>query len=260
MAKYAPLAKILSEIPSNQNTRPMHFSEIEKIIHSKLPPAARKYQAWWSNEKNGVHVSGKAWQSAGWEAHQPNFKNETVVFIRKGMDSRDIMGLRKKEENVETNMKNHTAKVHSHRSTASFGKRQEYIIVAELLRRGFDVYMTLVDDQQIDCIVRLNNDGQPKYLDIQIKARSMDCLPGNAGLFPLLDIPQPRFNYYFIFFSDQAKTTWVIPSMDLVRLARSNKSGKNIGKYSINLCNHYSTGVKPRPKFREYEFAFDLLK
>jgi hypothetical protein len=32
----------------------------------------------------------------------------------------------------------------NHRSTASFGKRQEYIAVAELLRRGFDVYMTLV--------------------------------------------------------------------------------------------------------------------
>lgn len=41
-----------------------------------------------------------------------------------------------------------------HRSTASFGKRQEYIAVAELLRRGFDVYMTLVDDQQIDCVIR----------------------------------------------------------------------------------------------------------
>jgi hypothetical protein len=34
-----------------------------------------------------------------------------------------------------------------YRSSASFGKRQEYIAVAELLRRGHDVYMTLVDDQ-----------------------------------------------------------------------------------------------------------------
>jgi serine/threonine protein kinase len=42
----------------------------------------------------------------------------------------------------------------NHRSTASFGKRQEYVAVAELLRRGFDVYMTLVDDEQIDCINR----------------------------------------------------------------------------------------------------------
>ena len=63
----------------------------------------------------------------------------------------------------------------THRSTASFGKRQEYIAVAELLRRGFDVYMTLVDDQQIDCIVRQEKNGKLRYLDLQIKARSADA-------------------------------------------------------------------------------------
>lgn len=31
----------------------------------------------------------------------------------------------------------------THHSKASFGKRQESIAVAKLLRRGFDVYMTL---------------------------------------------------------------------------------------------------------------------
>ena len=36
-----------------------------------------------------------------------------------------------------------------HRHRASFGKRQEYIAIAELLRRAYDVYMTLVDDQQM---------------------------------------------------------------------------------------------------------------
>jgi len=55
------------------------------------------------------------------------------------------------------------------RDSASFGKRQEYTVIAELLRRGFDVYATLVDDQGIDCIIRLN---EKKYIDIQIKARS----------------------------------------------------------------------------------------
>ena len=58
-----------------------------------------------------------------------------------------------------------------YRDTASFGKRQEYSVVAELLKRGFDVYMTLVDDQGIDCIIRLNSG---RYLDIQIKARSKE--------------------------------------------------------------------------------------
>lgn len=56
-----------------------------------------------------------------------------------------------------------------YRDSASFGKRQEYVVVAELLKRGFDVYMTLVDDQGIDCIIRKD---EHTYIDIQIKARS----------------------------------------------------------------------------------------
>ena len=62
-----------------------------------------------------------------------------------------------------------TGKIMNYRDTASFGKRQEFVVIAELLKHGFDVYLTLVDDQGIDCVVRLN---ETKYLDIQIKARS----------------------------------------------------------------------------------------
>ena len=47
------------------------------------------------------------------------------------------------------------------RNSASFGKRQEMVVFGELLRRGYDVYLTLVDDQQIDCIVRFG-DRDPK--------------------------------------------------------------------------------------------------
>lgn len=64
----------------------------------------------------------------------------------------------------------------SYRSRASFGKRQEYVAVAELLRRDFDVYMTLVDDPQIDCIIRQEVNGHLRYVDIQIKARSNLCM------------------------------------------------------------------------------------
>lgn len=41
------------------------------------------------------------------------------------------------------------------RNTASFGKRREFIAMAELLKRGFDVYATLVDDQ--------GRSGTPKF-------------------------------------------------------------------------------------------------
>jgi hypothetical protein len=144
------------------------------------------------------------------------------------------------------------------RSSASFGKRQEYIAVAELLRRGCDVYMTLVDDQQIDCVIRQERDGQLRYLDIQIKARSDEAK--NAGMFSAMEVRHPRQNFYFIFYSERANTYWIIPSLELIKEARQNKEGQNKGRYSINFCNVSSKGAIPRPRFRIYENAFHLLE
>jgi hypothetical protein len=147
----------------------------------------------------------------------------------------------------------------SYRSSASFGKRQEYLAVARLLQLGFDVYMTLVDDQQIDCVIRQEKDGHLRYLDIQIKARSKNCEPRNAGRFAAMEVRKPRKDFFFIFYSEQVNTYWVMPSLDLVREANVAKGGDNIGKYSINFCNLPQAGVKPRPRFRAFENAFSLL-
>ena len=147
----------------------------------------------------------------------------------------------------------------SFRSSASFGKRQEYIAVGELLRRGFDVYMTLVDDQQIDCVIRQEKDRQLRYLDIQIKARSKECVLKDGGFFPAMQIRNPRENFFFIFYSEHVNTYWIIPSLDLVVEARRNKAGANAGKYAIQFCNVTKAGLKPRPRFQKYENAFHLL-
>ena len=71
----------------------------------------------------------------------------------------------------------------SFRNSASFGKRQEFAAIAKLLSLGFDVYETMVDDQGIDCVIRIPRDNDLRYLDIQIKARSKNVNPKNAGLF-----------------------------------------------------------------------------
>ncbi len=144
------------------------------------------------------------------------------------------------------------------RNRASFGKRQEYTVIAEMLRRGLDVYIPLVDDQQIDCIIRR---GTGDYLDIQIKARSKDCIPFDAGRFAAMDIPDPRENYFFIFYSEQANCHWVFPSLKLVKLASQNKQGANVGKYHINLTgwSKKKDQVYPNPKFDEFKNNFALL-
>lgn len=153
------------------------------------------------------------------------------------------------------------SEVSPYRSSASFGKRQEFVAMAELLRRGFDVYLTLVDDQQIDCIIRKEVDGRPIYMDVQIKARSRNTVKKNAGFFPLLEIRKPRPNFFFIFYSEHADCHWVMPSQDVVDEATQNKTGRTKGKYAIRLASHLtrSDEVRSRPKFARYKDNFDIL-
>jgi hypothetical protein len=145
------------------------------------------------------------------------------------------------------------------RDSASFGKRQEFVAMAELLKRGYDVYSTLVDDQQIDCIVRLERDPQPIYVDIQIKARSKSAK--NPGTFAAMEIRKPRPNFFFIFFSEAAGHYWIMPSLEVAKLANRNKSGKAIGRYRIVFTSTTVKGVvRPRLKWEAWRDRFDLLE
>ena len=149
-------------------------------------------------------------------------------------------------------MKNTDSTQRQYRNKVSLGKRQEYVAIAELLRRGFDIYIPVVDDQGIDCVIRR---GDKDYVELQIKARSEDCQPKNAGKFTGLKIPEPRENYFFLLYSHQAQTCWVFCSTELVALATEN----NVGTYEITL-----TGVKKGkayafPQYSEYENNFEIL-
>ena len=143
----------------------------------------------------------------------------------------------------------------AYRDTASFGKRQEYAAISELLKRQFDVYMTLVDDQGIDCVIRREHDGKLNYLDIQIKARSKQCKPYDAARFAAMNIPKPRRNLWFIFYSEQLDKYWVINSIELTQsgIASQNKKGKNADKWHINLAGYGKKGVTAYPRFSKYE-------
>ena len=142
----------------------------------------------------------------------------------------------------------------SYRDSASFGKRQEYVVVAELLKRGFDVYMTLVDDQGIDCIIRMDEN---TYIDIQIKARSKTAKQWN--LFAAMTII-PRDNYYFIFYLEVNNSFWIVPSNDVVKYAITNKNGKHIGKHSLTLPKSETTDKAINFSIYKGDAGFDLLR
>jgi hypothetical protein len=139
----------------------------------------------------------------------------------------------------------------AYRDSASFGKRQEYSVVGQLLRRGFDVYMTLVDDQAIDCVIRLD---EHRYLDIQIKARSSDAKQWN--FFAAMSF-RARPNLYFVFYTERNDSYWVMPSQEVARFGVKNKAGKNAGKVSLALPK-LDQGAK-QSRFAKFRNAFELL-
>ncbi len=115
------------------------------------------------------------------------------------------------------------------RHSAGFGKRIEFWIIGQMLKQGLDVYIPLVDDNGIDAIVR-RPDGT--FTEVQIKARSLDVIPGDGALFSAI-VHAPRENYWFVFYSERMESIWIMTSEEFIEHANENKNGKNAGKRSI---------------------------
>jgi hypothetical protein len=59
----------------------MAFDEIDHVVGG-LPASARRYSAWWSNEREGTHVQARAWMDAGWRVASVNLTAEKVRLTR----------------------------------------------------------------------------------------------------------------------------------------------------------------------------------
>ena len=117
----------------------------------------------------------------------------------------------------------------SFRHSAGFGKRIEYMLIGKMLMEGLDVYVPLVDDHGVDCVIK-KADGT--YIEVQIKARSAEVNDGSAALFAAIS-HEPRKNYYFIFYSERMNIMWIMSSEEFLRECYTNKTGKNAGKHEI---------------------------
>lgn len=144
--------------------------------------------------------------------------------------------------------------INTFRHSAGFGKRIEYWIIGKMLKEGLDVYLPLVDDDAIDAVIRRSNG---TFTTVQIKARSCECKPGDAGLFAA--IPHDlRENYWFVFYSERMDTMWIMTSDEFIAEAHQNKQGKNKGKRTIwfnGRKKDKATGEvleHCRPQFRKY--------
>ena len=117
----------------------------------------------------------------------------------------------------------------SFRDTASFGKRMEYNIIGNMLMEGLDVYIPLVDDHGVDCIIKKENG---EFFEVQIKARSKKVKFGSAALFGV-DRHAETKNFYFVFYSERMDKMWIMSSEEFNKECAMNKTGKHIGKKNI---------------------------
>ena len=115
------------------------------------------------------------------------------------------------------------------RHSAGFGKRMEYNLVGKMLMEGLDVYLPLVDDHGVDCVIK-KEDGT--FIEVQIKARSNEVAEGDAALFAAIT-HELTPNFYFVFYSERLNSMWIMSSEEFLSECVTNKNGKNKGKRSI---------------------------
>ncbi|HZZ88536.1 MAG TPA: hypothetical protein VFE13_09410, partial [Caulobacteraceae bacterium] len=78
-SKYQPLGRYLSG--QDVDELPLTFQEVERVLGFALPPSARAYPAWWSNNR-GTNVAVKSWRDAGWRTSRVDVPRQRVTFVR----------------------------------------------------------------------------------------------------------------------------------------------------------------------------------
>jgi hypothetical protein len=132
------------------------------------------------------------------------------------------------------------------KATQTTGKQGELMVIGELLKRGFDVYIPAVDIGGIDCIIRTSTG----YKEIQIKTRE------EAKLL-LFDVKEfiPRKNFFIICYNlKEPDVFWVIPSKVFKENAQYLKKYK---RFRLILGDEDS---KMRRKLQFYRNNFFQLK
>jgi hypothetical protein len=80
--KYTPLENYLRDLPDSQGEVTLPFEQIERILNAKLPSSAYEDQRWWASEKEGNHMSRRAWSNAGWKVESVDINKKRVTLIR----------------------------------------------------------------------------------------------------------------------------------------------------------------------------------
>ena len=84
-SKYDPLHNYLVNLP--ERSVRMTFSQIERILGFELPSSARRYNAWWANQRDGNHSHARSWLDAHYETQWLDLNSQAVTFTSPRLDS-----------------------------------------------------------------------------------------------------------------------------------------------------------------------------
>ena len=154
--------------------------------------------------------------------------------------------------------------MNKYRDAKAFGTHIEHWVAGKILDEGLDVYLPMIDYRGVDLVVRRKNG---TYIEIQVKARKKGA--GIDGLKHTL-----RENYYFVFYSKELDTFWLLSSEEFLKeskLTMPNKGKKFFNYRTLRLVKRHTktdkqTGIKtiwhtPHPDYCKYITKnFDRLK
>lgn len=136
--------------------------------------------------------------------------------------------------------------------SATKGKIAEFQVIGELLKRGVQVYVPIVDVEGIDAIVR-QADGS--LVEIQVKSSHTNTYPR----FFIVPAFEPRDNFFIVgvVLGLDEPETWIIPSARYVELcAKPSKSNT----FELDLDQRpRGTSIKRSALLAEYFEAWHLL-
>jgi hypothetical protein len=137
------------------------------------------------------------------------------------------------------------------------GKRAEFLVFGELLRRRVDLYLPVIDTG-IDAIVR-RKDGT--YLEIQVKSTETPIMAGCFNVYDLDCYARKNFFIVGVDLSKQPPETWIFLSLVFVKYATVWKSKKGFKRYTLILdYKDRKHGNKLRRDIlKRYREAWELL-
>lgn len=140
-------------------------------------------------------------------------------------------------------------------TTQQKGKRAEFLVFGELIKRRADLYFPVIDTG-IDAVIP-RKDGT--YLQIQVKSRTKQ-----GGWFTAYDLHLYDDERFFIVCVDMSKSTpetWVIPSKIFTEYANVSKSKEGWNKYTLGIDSKDTKHGNElrRNLLKEYREAWKLL-